>query len=135
MQNMWRLILTFLLFTPFCMTAQSLRVMTWNLHDFPSGTYNLRNPNIEPTNINNVAAVIRASNPDIILLQEVRDTDSCERLIQAIATNDYQILTCSAYKDPAGIPTFQQLAIIARHPAVTAAWEKWTSFGLADPPR
>ena len=132
---MWRLILILLWLAATSVTAQSLRVMTWNLHDFPSGTYNLRNPSVEPINISNVAAVIRANSPDIILLQEVRDMDSCEQLIHAIATNEYQILTCSAFKDPAGIPTFQQLAIIAKLPSVTATWEKWASFGLADPPR
>jgi len=39
-------------------------------------------------------------NPDIILLQEVRDYEACARLGEAIAPETYHVAICSAFKEP-----------------------------------
>jgi hypothetical protein len=46
------------------------------------------------------ADVLRPINPDIILLQEVRDYDACARLGEAIAPGMYHVAICSAFKEP-----------------------------------
>lgn len=115
--------------------AQTVRVMSWNVHDFPSGVYNLRKPEVEPARIAAVASVIRESSPDIVLLQEVRDEESTRNLADALKPLEYHSLTCSAFADQSGVPTFQQLGILARANTTNAGWERWHSVGLVDPPR
>jgi hypothetical protein len=46
------------------------------------------------------ANVLRKLDSDILLLQEVRDYDVCERLAEAIKPHTYQIAICSAFKEP-----------------------------------
>lgn len=134
---MWRLtglliLCGFLLQQP-C-DGQALRVTTWNLHDFPSGVYGLRKPEVEKQHTEAAADVLRKLSPDIIVLQEVRDAESCTNLAALISSN-YTVHTCSAFRDRAGIPTFQQVAVLSRFPSESAFWENWHSVGPIDPPR
>jgi endonuclease/exonuclease/phosphatase family metal-dependent hydrolase len=130
-----RLLRIALLAIPLASWAQGLRVATWNLHDFPSGVYNLRKPEAEAKNIAAAAAVLKDLKADVILLQEVRDVEACTNLAAALLPDAYRVLACSAYRDEAGIPTFQQEAILSRLPVVEASWERWRTVGLVDPPR
>jgi hypothetical protein len=68
------------------------------------------------------AGVLRPINPDIILLQEVRDYEACVRLGEAIAPGMYHVAICSAFKEPfqRGLGK-QQVAILAKYQA-KAAW-------------
>lgn len=137
MQNLRRIVAGLILaaLLPLLCAGEGVKVCTWNLHDFPSGVYNLKKPEVEATNILRTAAVIRAIKPDVLLLQEVRDEDACRKLAEALKPATYHVLVCSAFKDESGIPTFQQVAILASKPAVTGRWERWTTGGLVDPPR
>ena len=80
--------------------------------------------------------MLRPLNPDIILLQEVRDYDVCARLGEAIAPHTYYVATCSAFREPftPGLGK-QQVAILAKTPAQAAWSETWKSMGGVDPPR
>jgi endonuclease/exonuclease/phosphatase family metal-dependent hydrolase len=82
------------------------------------------------------ADVLRPLNPDIIVLQEVRDYDVCARLAETIAPRSYQVAICSAFKEPftPGLGK-QQVAILAKVPAQAAWSEKWKSMDGVDPPR
>ncbi len=82
------------------------------------------------------AAHLSALDADVLLLQEVRDWDTCERLTRALAPSKYEVLVCSAFRDPfgGGIGR-QQVAILGRTPAQSAWSERWTSVGRVDPPR
>jgi len=75
-------------------------------------------------------------NPDIILLQEVRDYDVCARLAEAIRPHTYRVAICSAFKEPftPGLGK-QQVAILAKEPAQAAWSERWKSMEGVDPPR
>ena len=61
-------------------------------------------------------------NPDIILLQEVRDYEACARLGEAIAPGMYHVAICSAFKEAfqSGLGK-QQVAILSKYQA-QAAW-------------
>src|SRR5262245_3431102 len=65
--------------------------------------------------------VLRPINPDIILLQEVRDYDVCTRLGEAIAPGTYHVAICSAFKEPfqKGLDK-QQVAILSKYQAQAA---------------
>lgn len=110
-------------------------MLTWNLHNFPSGVYNLRRPELEGPRIGTVATKIREQMPDIILLQEVRDSAVCLRLIDSIGDPSLILHKCSSFSDYAGIPTFQQLAVISRFTSSHTIEKRWSTFGVVEPPR
>jgi endonuclease/exonuclease/phosphatase family metal-dependent hydrolase len=50
-----------------------VRVRTWNLEWFPNGSAHDATPEVQAQRIAAAADVLRSIDPDIILLQEVRD--------------------------------------------------------------
>lgn len=115
--------------------ATEITLATWNLKWFPSGVANLRKPEVEPANIQQAGDVISQVSPSLVFLQEIRDTQACVDLATASGSNGLRVAVCSEFKDDAGIPLFQQCAILTTYPVVEASSERWHSFGIADPPR
>jgi endonuclease/exonuclease/phosphatase family metal-dependent hydrolase len=116
--------------------AQTVRCTTWNLQWFPNGSANEASAAQQDQRIKEAADVLRPINPDILLLQEVRDYDVCARLGEAIAPGVYHVAICSAFKEPfqAGLGK-QQVAILSRYQAQAAWTETWKSMNGVDPPR
>jgi endonuclease/exonuclease/phosphatase family metal-dependent hydrolase len=116
--------------------AQTVRCTTWNLQWFPNGSANETSTAQQEQRIKEVADVLRPINPDIVLLQEVRDYDACARLGQAIAPGIYHVAICSAFKEPfqRGLGK-QQVAILSKYQAQAAWSEPWKSMNGVDPPR
>jgi len=116
--------------------AAPVRVTTWNLEWFPNGSKKELPPAEQQKRIAAAADVLRPLNPDIILLQEVKDYDVCARLAETIAPHTYQVAICSAFREPftPGLGK-QQVAILAKVPAQAAWSETWKSLGGVDPPR
>ena len=114
----------------------SVRVTTWNLQWFPSGSQVEAPPSEKTRRIEDAASVLRTINPDIVLLQEVRDYEACARLGQAIRPGTYHVAICSAFREPfqRGIGR-QQVAILAKYQAQAAWTEQWKSRDGVDPPR
>jgi endonuclease/exonuclease/phosphatase family metal-dependent hydrolase len=134
---MRRLILAFgFLLLAFSCVGERIRISTWNLQWFPSGTPNNAPTEVEERRINEAAGTLRSLSPDIILLQEVRDGPTCERLIEALKPEVYFLAVCSAFKDDVGAAIGrQQVAILSKRQA-SAAWaEKWKTTSFVDPPR
>ena len=70
---------------------------------------------------------------DVILLQEIRDRQTCERLALLLKPAQYRVAVCSAFADVSGRP-LPQVAILSRKP-ITAAWtEPWKADGAVTPP-
>jgi endonuclease/exonuclease/phosphatase family metal-dependent hydrolase len=70
-----------------CSLAQSpakVRITTWNLEWFPNGSPHEAAAEKQAQRIQAAADVLKKLNPDILLLQEVRDYDACARLGEAI---------------------------------------------------
>jgi hypothetical protein len=57
-----------------------IRITTWNLEWFPNGSAHDATPEVQAQRIAAAADVLRPIDPDIILLQEVRDYEACTRL-------------------------------------------------------
>ena len=93
-----------------------IRITTWNLEWFPNGSAHDATPEVQAQRIAAAADVLRPINPDIILLQEVRDYEACARLGEAIAPGIYHVAICSAFKEPfqSGIGK-QQVAILSKY--------------------
>lgn len=112
----------------------TIRVTTWNLEWFPSGKPTKSSPEVEQQRIEAAAKVIEVLNPDVLLLQEVRDWETCEKLAAAVKTLKYRVIVVSAFKE-FGTVTWQQVAILAKQDAESAWSASWTSKSTVDPPR
>jgi endonuclease/exonuclease/phosphatase family metal-dependent hydrolase len=113
-----------------------VRITTWNLEWFPNGSAHDATPEKQAQRIKAAADVLRPIDPDIILLQEVRDYEACARLGEAIAPGIYHVAICSAFKEPfqSGLGK-QQVAILSKYQAQAAWSEPWKSMNGVDPPR
>lgn len=134
---MWRLIalLVFISATE-SIHAETIRVTTWNLQWFPSGSANGASPEVEMQRIAGAAKVLSVLNPDVMLLQEVRDFETCKKLADALRPLKYEVLVCSAFRDGfSGVVGRQQVAILAKTAAEAAWFASWKSAGAVDPPR
>ena len=116
--------------------AQTVRCTTWNLEWFPNDSAKETPAAQQEQRIKEAADVLRPIDPDIILLQEVRDYDVCARLGEAIAPGIYHVAICSAFKEPfqRGLGK-QQVAILSKYQAQAAWAEPWKSINGVDPPR
>jgi exonuclease III len=106
------------------------RITTWNLEWFPNGSAREATQEKQAQRIKAAADVLKELNPDILLLQEVRDYDACNRLADAIQPGTYTVAICSAFKGGK-----QEEAILAKVPAQAAWSESWNSMEGIDPPR
>jgi exonuclease III len=75
-----------------------IRITTWNLEWFPNGSAREATQEKQAERIKAAADVLKDLNPDILLLQEVRDYDACNRLGEAIQPGAYTVVICSAFK-------------------------------------
>jgi exonuclease III len=107
-----------------------VRITTWNLEWFPNGSPHEATPEKQAQRIQAAADVLKKLDPDILLLQEVRDYDACARLGDAIQPGAYTVVVCSAFKGGK-----QQEAIMAKIPAQAEWSESWKSMEGIDPPR
>jgi endonuclease/exonuclease/phosphatase family metal-dependent hydrolase len=136
MQNMRRIIFC-LLFAALDSFCGELSVCTWNLEWFPSGSSKgIASKEIEFKRTLLVAETLSKLNCDILILQEVRDIQSCEDLVEALKPLKYTISVCTQFKEGFGGGVgLQQIAILSKIPA-TASWaENWNSVSISDPPR
>jgi endonuclease/exonuclease/phosphatase family metal-dependent hydrolase len=116
--------------------AERVRVTTWNMEWFPSGSPTTVSPAAETSRIAEAATHLKSLDSDILLLQEIRDWDACERLAAALAPLRYHVIVCSAFRDGfSGNVGKQQVAILAKKEAQAAWSESWKNRGKIDPPR
>jgi endonuclease/exonuclease/phosphatase family metal-dependent hydrolase len=73
-------------------------------------------------------------NPDVLLLQEVRDWETCEKLAAAVKSLKYKVAVVSAFRE-FGSVGWQQEAILSKQDAESAWSAPWTSKGTVDAPR
>jgi len=74
------------------------RITTWNLEWFPNGSAREATQKKQAQRVKAAADVLKELNPGILLLQEVRDYDACNRLAEAIQPGAYTLAICSAFK-------------------------------------
>jgi len=129
------------LFVPLCLLAASLafaadttwKVTAWNLEWFPSGKPDFRDAKVEQARIAAAANVLRELDPDIILLQEIRDEEAMQALAKEIGRG-HQVVVVSRFKQGDRVGQ-QQQAILAKFPAKAAYWKEWTTRQLVTPTR
>lgn len=133
MQNMWRLVLLAFLWLPESNAQEvEIKVMTWNLKWFPGGAPT-SSVDEQSKQISEVAEVLAAIAPDVLIVQEVQAQQPLEEAIKA-ANLPLSVHTFSKFKSDHGLIAGQQIAICSRFPAQTAWFASWEN-GWAHAPR
>jgi len=113
---------------------QEVIVATWNIKWFPSGVPQPQETEYEGRVIATVARLVREYQPDILCVQEIRDTTALTQMVHQTGL-PLHVAACSAFPQALeGIPQ-QQVAIVTRYPVLESGAERWTTFGFVDPPR
>lgn len=100
----------------FCGFADTLRITSWQVQSATT----------DQLSLNQAAATLTQLNPDIILLDGVRDWQSCNGLVQALKPAAYQVALCTAFRDPAtGVSAPRQLAILSKQKPYFFWSEPW----------
>jgi endonuclease/exonuclease/phosphatase family metal-dependent hydrolase len=108
--------------------AGPVRVTTWDLQARASGETNAASA----VPMQEAAGVLKALNPDIIVLQSVPDAQSAGDLAKALGSGTYTVAVCSAFS---GSSNRQQVAILSRGTAEDSWSEMWKGDGQqATPP-
>lgn len=111
----------------FSASAESVRIVTWNLQWYPG-----RSPNpsrsAERAQIKAAKEILRAMNPDVLLLQEIRDWNAAEDLCSVLP--ELKLHVVSSFEDRS-----QNLVIASRYPADSAWFANWTQDDDGMPPR
>jgi endonuclease/exonuclease/phosphatase family metal-dependent hydrolase len=125
---MRRLIALILLLGIVPIRAEPLRVTTWNLDFNPEAPVSA-----DANRLTNIVSVLGSLNADVILLQDVPDRQTCERIAERLGPSRYQVATCSIFADSKGhgVP---QVAILTRKHVISAWTEPWVPEGLISPP-
>ena len=109
--------------------ADSVRVASWNLATDGSAAPN----GIDQ--VKAVAAAVKKIDPDILLLQHVRDWKTCSALVQALKPAEYHVVICSSFRSgPSNTLAEGQAAILAREQAYFSWSEPWRSKTAESPP-
>lgn len=147
---MWRLIVTLLISgiiqgTGWTSYAADVVVATWNMKWFPSGKADLRiSFEFEDFKIrkagemltNTIAAVGGSSTNNVIIcVQEIRDGFVCQRLGEGMMMPNMKLAAVSDFADKAGVPIWQQCAILSNMPVVEGGAMPWQSERHVDMPR
>ncbi len=103
-------------------SAETLRVTTWNLQ----GANNLPANGILTNSLEAAAAALKQLDPDVILLQQVRDWRMCSQLVQALKPAAYEVLICSSFQETSGTgKENRQAAILSKRKAYFSWSEAW----------
>ncbi len=99
--------------------AQTIRVTTWNVAGPVSTQAGASN------DVAVAAKTLKELNPDLVLLQGVRDWQMCTRLAQALKPATYHVAVCSAFPAARTNNAPQELAILAKQKAYFSWSEPW----------
>jgi hypothetical protein len=112
-----------------CTFAETLRVTALSLQGAanPSGQ--------PPERLEQAASALKKLNPDVILLRQARDWQMCAQLAKALEPAKYNVLVCSAFRDPSsGKPAPEQVAILAKRRAYISWSDPWQTVGSPPAP-
>jgi len=102
--------------------GETLRVTTWNLaHDSNVSEAGL---------LREAGSILRFTDPDVILLQHVKDWHTCIELCELLQPANYSVVVCSAFHGAsADAPAQAQVAILSKRKAYFTWTEAWPNTG------
>jgi endonuclease/exonuclease/phosphatase family metal-dependent hydrolase len=112
--------------------AEVVRVVSWNLEWFP-GRKPASSQEERDRHFLEVASIVPQFRADVIILQEVRDDDTAQKLVALLP--GFSVHVTSKFKDGfSSTPGLQQVTILSRFQA-DAAWAAPWKRGWANAPR
>lgn len=120
--------------------ADGARVGAWNLRWFPAGfpvtNETEKSAQYEQYRINTAARFIARHNVDILMLEEMRSREICERLVSHEALKGFSVSACTAFPTTPDAPVpAHQNAIISKLKPVDSGWREWKWEDGKKPPR
>jgi endonuclease/exonuclease/phosphatase family metal-dependent hydrolase len=95
--------------------AAPSRVTTWNMEPSAAVGATGWSPSFQQSLIAEAAASLGDLKPDVILLQQVANWDSCNQLVKALLPQEYNVAVCSSFRDAStGGVSRQQVAILSK---------------------
>jgi hypothetical protein len=115
--------------------SAQIRVTTWKLSFPPNNSPGASSAEAEEKQLRDAAAALKTLDPDVVLLQDVRDARSCHRLAELLRPARYYMLVCSAFPNsPSGGVSREQVSILSKRAAFGAWSENWKKEGGVEPP-
>jgi endonuclease/exonuclease/phosphatase family metal-dependent hydrolase len=105
--------------------AESIRVTTWDLQPGAVAGTNAWSGKFQQSLVQQTAESLKKLRPDVILLQQVADWETCHQLVQALQPEAYQVVICSSFRDPGAKLLSRQVAILSKAKAYLAWSEPW----------
>ncbi len=102
--------------------GQSIRVTAWNLQAAAGSAAAASND----VRVAEAASVLKSIEPDVILLQNVPDWKTCDRLAEALNPAKYFVLVCSSFRNATNNTlSQQQVAVLSKYHAFSSWSEPW----------
>jgi|GEM_PF-5456895 len=111
--------------------AQPLRIVTWQLGEFPPQPAGAAS-NAPSLRVGPIAMVLKAYDPDVIVLEGVSDRSACQRLAGLMKPATFQVAQFTSFRGTSNAPITRPAAVLARKVAGTARSLDWKSAGQID---
>lgn len=112
--------------------ASSIRVTTWNLQPNAAVGATGWSQSFQQSLVQEAGTTLAALKPDVILLQQVANWESCDQIAKALLPLEYHIVVCSSFREAAtGALSRQQAAILCKSQPYLAWPDPWRSGGGA----
>ena len=112
--------------------AQPLRIVTWQAADFPSPSAGTSSNSPATLPVSQMASVLKAYDPDLIVLEGVTDRNACQRLAGLMKPATFQVAQFTAFRGTSNSPVTRPAAVLARKVAGSARSLDWKSAGQID---
>jgi len=110
--------------------AAPLRIATWNLREPAATATSDPSQKNADARIQDAAVALGRLDPDVIILQQVRDWQMCQQVVQALQPAAYSVQVCSSFRDArTGTAGRQQIAILSKRKAYFSWSEPWRAEG------
>jgi endonuclease/exonuclease/phosphatase family metal-dependent hydrolase len=109
--------------------AAPICVTTWDLQSSAMAGANGESNKFQQSLFQEAAKSLKTLHPDVILLQQVPDRETCQQLAQALQPEAYQVAVCSSFRDPRTKLLSRQVAILSKAKAYLAWSEPWQNSG------
>jgi endonuclease/exonuclease/phosphatase family metal-dependent hydrolase len=111
-----------------------IRVTTWDLQPSAAAGTNGWSKTFQQSLVHEAAQRLKKLRPDVILLQQVADWETCHQLAQALQPETYQVVICSSFRDPHGKLLRRQVAILSKAKAYQTWAEPWQKRSASPAP-
>ncbi|MBQ2282299.1 MAG: endonuclease/exonuclease/phosphatase family protein [Kiritimatiellae bacterium] len=122
--------------SPFIPWENQVKVCTWNMRWFPSGSPVVKPAKDEYKRSESAARFLNWQKVDIVMLQEVRSAEVVTNLIKMMERPGMKVAACTQFPTLPTDPVPQhQNAIITHYPVIDSGFAKWEKDGELEPPR